>query len=258
MRPSRFFAWLALALGLLALPAHAETLPLPGNLTDLNSDEGERFFVESGATATYFRIADHFVTQMTQAYCGVASIVMVLNAAGVPAPSSPQYQPYRIFTQDNVLDDRSETVLPRAVLGMQGMTLDQLGVLLALHPLTVEVHHASDGGLDAFRAAAREYLAAKDHFVVVNYLRRTIGQEFGGHISPLAAYDAKADRFLILDVARYKYPPVWVKASDLFAAMNTTDVSNNNKTRGYVLVAKSAGAPPAPAPAPAARTNDPH
>ena len=47
----------------------------------------------------------------------------------------------------------------------------------------------------------------------MNYLRKAIGQERGGHISPLAAYDAKSDRFLILDVARYKYPPVWVKAS---------------------------------------------
>jgi hypothetical protein len=64
----------------------------------------------------------------------------------------------------------------------------------------------------------------------------------GGHISPLAAYDAKADRFRILDVARYKYPPVWVKASDLFDAMNTTDAANGNRTRGYVLVAKAGAA----------------
>ena len=136
---------------------------------------------------------------------------MVLNAAGVPAPTTPEYQPYHVFTQDNVLDERTDAVLPREVLARQGMTLDQLGGLLALHPLTIEVHHAADGGLDAFRAAARDYLAAKDHFVIVNYLRKAIGQQTGGHISPLAAYDAKEDRFLILDVARYKYPPVWVK-----------------------------------------------
>jgi hypothetical protein len=37
-----------------------------------------------------------------------------------------------------------------------------------------------------------------------------------------------------------------VKASDLFDAMNTTDASNDNKTRGYVLIAKSAAATPAP------------
>ena len=234
--------WLALALAL-CLPApvaRAETLPLPSDLTDLNSNQGETFFLESGALANYFPIADHFVTQKTQAYCGVASMVMVLNAAGVPAPTSPEYQPYHIFTQDNVLDERTEAVLPRDVLARQGMTLDQLGGLLALHPLRIEVHHAADGGLDSFRAAARDYLAAKDHFVIVNYLRRAIGQQTGGHISPLAAYDAKADRFLILDVARYKYPPVWVKASDLFDAMNTTDSANDNKTRGYVLIAKTA------------------
>jgi hypothetical protein len=248
MMPGRLFHCLALALCLLAPPAaYAETLPLPSNLTDLNSDEGERFFLESGALAAYFPIADNFVTQKTQAYCGVASIVMVLNAVGVPAPSTPEYEPYHVFTQDNLLDERTDAILPRAVLARQGMTLDQLGGLLSLHPVTIEVHHAADGGLDAFRAAARDYLAAKDHFVIVNYLRKAIGQQTGGHISPLAAYDAKVDRFLVLDVARYKYPPVWVKASDLFDAMNTTDAANDNKTRGYVLVAKSGTATPAPA-----------
>jgi hypothetical protein len=164
---------------------------------------------------------------------------MVLNALHAPAPSTPEYQPYHTFTQDNVLNEQTDAILPREVLAKQGMTLDQLGALLALHPATIEVHHAADGGLDAFRASARGYLAARNHFVIVNYLRRAIGQQTGGHISPLAAYDAAADRFLILDVARYKYPPVWVKASELFDAMNTADAANDNRTRGYVLVAKA-------------------
>jgi hypothetical protein len=246
MMSGRIAQSLALALCLLAPVARTETLPLPGNLTGLNSNQGETFFLESGARANYFPIADNFVTQKTQAYCGVASMVMVLNAAGVPAPTSPEYQPYQMFTQDNVLDERTEAVLPRDVLARQGMTLDQLGGLLALYPLTIEVHHAADGNLDSFRATARDYLAAKDRFVIVNYLRRVIGQQSGGHISPLAAYDAKADRFLILDVARYKYPPVWVKSSDLFDAMNTTDSANDNKTRGYVLIAKTVATTDAP------------
>jgi hypothetical protein len=164
---------------------------------------------------------------------------MVLNALHAPAPTTPEYEPYHTFTQDNVLNEHTDAILPREVLARQGMTLDQLGALLGLYPATIEVHHAEDGGLDAFRESARGYLAARDHFVLVNYLRKAMGQERGGHISPLAAYDATSDRFLILDVARYKYPPVWVTASDLFAAMNTTDASNNNKTRGYVLVTKA-------------------
>jgi hypothetical protein len=242
MMSARLVRLLAFALCLSTTGLSAQTLPLPDNLTDFNSEQGEKFFLESGALQAYFPIAENFVTQKTQAYCGVASIVMVLNALHAPAPSTPEYQPYYTFTQDNVLDEHTDAILPRDVLAKQGMTLDQLGALLALHPEAVEVHHAADGSLDAFRASARDYLAARDHFVIVNYLRKTIGQQIGGHISPLAAYDDKADRFLILDVARYKYPPVWVKASDLFDAMNTTDAANDNKTRGYVLVAKTSAA----------------
>jgi Phytochelatin synthase len=237
-RWARFFQSLALALSLAAPLAHAETLALPPNLTDLNSEEGQKLFLESGSFTAYFPIADNFVTQKTQSYCGVASVVMVLNALGMPAPTTPEYQPYHTFTQDNLLDDQTDAVLPRAVLARQGMTLDELGKLLALHPLAIEVHHAADVSLDAFRASARDYLRAKDHFVLVNYLRKAIGQQIGGHISPLAAYDPIADRFLVLDVARYKYPPFWVKTSDLFDAMNTTDAVNNNMTRGYVLISK--------------------
>lgn len=222
--------------------ARGETLPLPGSLVDLSSEQGERFLLESGLDA-YVPISTTFVTQKTQAYCGVASMVMVLNALHVPAPTSPEYTPYTTFTQDNVLDDRSDQILPREVLDRQGMTLDQLGRLLGLHPVGVQVHHAADGELDAFRAAARDALAGKHRFVIVNYLRKVIGEERGGHISPLAAYDAQADRFLILDVARYKYPPVWVRTADLFDAMNTTDADNDGKTRGYVIATRP---PPAP------------
>ena len=120
------------------------------------------------------------------------------------------------------------------------MTLDQIGGILALEPVKAEVHHASDSSVEEFRKLASAYLRESGHFVIVNYLRKALGEERGGHISPLAAYDAKTDRFLILDVARYKYPPVWVKTADMFAAMNTSDAANDNKSRGFVLVTAAA------------------
>ena len=110
-------------------------------------------------------------------------------------------------------------------------------------PVKVEIHHAAESSVDEFRKVARSYLGEPGHFVLINYLRRAIGQESGAHISPLGAYDEKSDRFLILDVARYKYPPVWAKASDLFDAMNTPDPSNEGKTRGYVVVGKAEAGP---------------
>ena len=240
MRPHCIIA-LLLGLALGATGVRAETLPLPPNLIDVQSDDGGKLLFESEARAAYMPLSINFLTQKTQSYCGVASIVMVLNALNVPAPTTPEYQPYHTFTQDNFLDEKTDLIRPRELLAKQGMTLDQLGRLLAAQPVAVEVVHAADSALDQFRARARDFLSRKDHFVVVNYLRKAIGQEKFGHISPLAAYDAEADRFLILDVARYKYPPVWVTAADLFSAMNTTDFDNDDKTRGFVLVSKPGG-----------------
>jgi Phytochelatin synthase len=226
----------ALILGLGVAGANADSLPLPDSLTGFSTDDGEAYFAESDAHAAYFPLASNFLTQKTQAYCGVASMVMVLNALGLPAPVVPEYEPYRTFTQDNVLSERTDAVLPRDTLAHQGMTLDQLGGILETHPVKAEVHHAADSSVEEFRKLASAYLGQSGHFVLVNYLRKAMGEEAGGHISPLGAYDAKADRFLILDVARYKYPPVWIKTADMFAAMNTPDVVNDNKTRGFVLV----------------------
>ena len=216
--------------------ASAETLKLPDNLTGFDTETGEELLVQSDAREAYFPLASNFLTQKTQSYCGVASIVMVLNSLGVAAPAVPEFEPYRTFTQDNVLDEVTDTVLPRARLAEIGMTLDQIGGILNQKGVKAVVHHAADSSIDDFRTSAREALGKKGSFVIVNYLRKAMGQEKGGHISPLAAYDVESDRFLILDVARYKYPPVWVTTADLFAAMKTTDSDNENKTRGFVLV----------------------
>ncbi len=227
------------ATALFSMDAQGETLPLPQNLIGAATDAGEALLVGAEAREAYFPLANNFLTQENQAFCGVASIVMVLNAMQLLAPAVPEFDPYRTFTQDNFLDARTEAILPVELLKKQGMTLDQIGGLVAVQQVVVEVHHAADSSLEEFRSKAREYLAAPDRFVIVNYLRKAIGQEKGGHISPLAAFDADTDRFLILDVARYKYPPVWVTASELFVSMNTQDSDNQNKTRGYVLISKA-------------------
>jgi len=57
-------------------------------------------------------------------------------------------------------------------------------------------------------------------------------------VKSLAAYAEDGDRFLILDVSRYKYPPVWIEAEALFAAMDTPDSDNDNKSRGFVIVSR--------------------
>lgn len=226
----------AVVVGLcLAGGAVAQTLPLPQNLINFNSNEGEKLLIRSSALQDYFPLSIQFVTQKNQAYCGVASSVMVLNALGIPAPVAPEYGKFHLFTQDNFFNAQTQNVVTAEVVAQKGMTLDQLGKLLESYQVKAEVHHAGDLTLDEFRKIVVKNLQEPGNFVLVNYLRKAINQETGGHISPLAAYNQETDRFLILDVSRYKYPPVWVKASELWQAMATVD-SDSGKTRGFVLV----------------------
>lgn len=229
---------LFLITGIFGAKAIAQTLPLPPDLIAFNSPQGKELLQQSEARDDFWNLSIQFVTQVNQAYCGVASMVMVLNSLGIPAPEAPQYAPYHVFTQENFFDNpATRQVLSPDVVAQQGMTLDELERLLSSYSVHVQVYHSADTSLAVFRAKVAENLKQPGNFVIVNYLRSAIGQERGGHISPIAAYDQQSDRFLILDVARYKYPPVWVEAEDLWRAMATTD-STSGKSRGFVLVSR--------------------
>lgn len=214
----------------------AQTLPLAPNLINFNSKEGEKLLIESNARQDYFPLSIQFLTQENQALCGVASIVMVLNTLGISAPEDPVHKPYHFFTQTNLFNNpKAQQVMTFEEVSRQGMTLDQLGQLLESFSVNVKVYYGSDVSFNEFRQLIVKNLEQQNNYVIVNYLRSTINQEKGGHISPIAAYNKETDRFLILDVARYKYPPVWIKASELWQAIMTLDQSSK-KSRGFVLV----------------------
>jgi hypothetical protein len=234
----RWFALLAVVVVVPAGPIVAETLPLPATLIALSSEEGQELLFAADARADFAPLVEEFVTQANPAYCGPATISMVLNALDLPRPPSEATLGLGFFDQENIFNASTEAVKPRDEILRAGMTLDELGRLLATYDLEVTVQHAEDASLDAFRETAVAALDDRDSFVLVNYLRSAIGQEKGGHISPLAAYDAETDRFLVLDVTRYKYPPIWVEAAALFDAMDTPDADNGGKTRGYLTVGR--------------------
>lgn len=238
MIPKSLLKFLLLGICLSGSTVLAQTLTMSPNLVNFNSKEGGKLLIESQAREDFFPLSSQFVTQNNQAYCGVASIVMVLNSLGIPAPEVPQYKPYRVFTQENFFsNEKTKKVISAEDVARKGMTLAQLGGLLESYGVKVKIYHGADISLDNFRKLAAENLQQPGNFIIVNYLRKAIGQERGGHISPLAAYNQQTDRFLILDVSRYKYPPVWVKAEELWKAMATHDTTSG-KTRGFVFVSQ--------------------
>ena len=99
--------------------------------------------------------------------------------------------------------------------------------------------------LDEFRADVQTILSGggaadavtQRHrgILVVSFSRAGLGQTGEGHFSPVAAYHAHTDSVLILDVARYKYPPYWVSVTQLYHAMQPCDPATN-QPRGWLLV----------------------
>ena len=210
------------------------------SLTPLAEPAGLELLSTSRQRADYGALAETFLTQANLAYCGVASSVMVLNSLAVPAPAASGYGPYRFWTQDNLFSsDATRAVLPPEQVARRGMTLQQLRALLVSSGARAQAIHGGSLDLAAFRRLVMANQTNPHDRLLVNYLRSSMGQEGGGHISPVAAYHAPSDQVLILDVARYRYPSVWVPLQDLWRAIRTTD-SDSGLSRGLVVVRRPA------------------
>jgi hypothetical protein len=243
---TRALAVTALAVALQACavaerPEPKKDVKITGAYVTLISDEGRTRIARSTHKVDYVSLMATFTTQERQTLCSVATGVSILNALPLKRPVDPKYAPYPYFTQANYFNDRVDTIITRDRTLMIGQTLDEAAAVMAAHGAITRAYHAGDSSLDEFRRLAKANMDERDNFVAVNYRRNHVGQPPGAHFSPLAAYDDKTDSFLILDVARYKFPPVWVSAADLFAAMNTLD-TDSGKTRGFLVVS----APPRP------------
>jgi hypothetical protein len=202
-----------------------------------DSAEGKTLRARMPADADYWQLAPNFTAQITQSYCSVASAITVLNSMPIAKPVDPTYAPYAYFTQSNFFTPAVVKVIgPQTVLAM-GMTREEMAETLSRQGVKA-ISIAGDTFSDeSLRTLLKKALGDDGRFVLANYSRGTLGQVGGGHWSALAAYDASSDSVLILDVAKYKYPPAWVSISLLRQAIATTD-RTSNKTRGLVIVSK--------------------
>jgi glutathione gamma-glutamylcysteinyltransferase len=209
--------------------------PLPDDAIAFSSPDGRRLFGEASAEGGmdgYFALAEQFHTQSDPAYCGLGSLVVALNALGVD-PERTWKGPWRWFAED-LLD----CCVPLADVRRRGLDLDELDCLARCNGADVETYRADAYGIDDWRTALG--LAARgDAVIVASYDRTALGQTGGGHFSPIGGYLGSRDLVLILDVARFKYPPHWVPAERLWNAMNTLDPATG-RVRGWVALRRSA------------------
>lgn len=202
-----------------------------------DTTEGKTLRSRMPVDADYWQLIPTFAVQVTQSYCSVASAITVLNAMPIKKPIDPTFAPYAYFTQSNFFTpDVAKVISPETVLAM-GMTREEMAETLTRQGVTARSIAGDTFDDQSLRSLLQNTLVDDGQFVLANYLRANLGQVGGGHWSVLAAYDAQSDSALILDVAKYKYPPVWVGISTLRQAIATIDTTSN-KARGLVIVSK--------------------
>ena len=189
-------------------PAPERTLymrPLPASHAALDSAVGRAAFQRAllaGTAEGYFKLAQQFHTQADPAYCGLGSLVCALNALGID-PGRRWKGSWRWFSEE-LLD----CCKPLDEVRRSGISLDVAACLARCNGADAAVHRAGRAETDV--ALFREHVLA-----------------------------AASDQALVLDTARFKYPPHWMPVELLFAAMQERD-ADTGAARGWLMLTKRA------------------
>lgn len=217
---------------------YRRVLPSPPAI-DFASSEGKRLFTEAlgdGTMEGFFKLISYYQTQSEPAYCGLATLAVVLNALSID-PGRKWKGPWRWF-DDSMLD----CCEPLAKIKTDGITFGKVACLARCNGAKVVAFRTNESTVDDFRKHVVSCSSSEDCHVITSYHRGVLKQTGTGHFSPIGGYHAGKDMVLILDVARFKYPPHWVPLTVLWDAMNTIDGATG-LPRGYMILSRQPRGP---------------
>lgn len=204
-------------------------------LVYIDEDAGWRRLLDASHQRDYFRLDTYVESEKFLTFCAPASMAAVLNSLEIDRPVDPARYPYPFFTQESVFTLANQKIRSFEEVVTEGLTLAEVGQFLTNLQVRAQVHFAEETSADEMRRVILEALSDRGRRVILNYERAAMGQRGGGHVSPIGAYDAASDSVLVMDVAPYKYPAVWVPFATLYRAMEGID-SGSERSRGVVLV----------------------
>lgn len=206
------------------------------DLIYLNTSAGTKLLLNADHNKQFFSLMPYVTTEEIETFCGPASIASALNSLQTKnRPVAPQFKPYPYFTQDSLFVESTNKIIAKDKVMTSGLTLEQLGQFLDVWAANPKIYYGSELSISQLRKLITSSLSNPHQRLIVNFNRAAIDQLGHGHFSPIGAYDSKTDSVLILDVAKYKYPPVWVKATDLLTAVKGIDPSSG-KSRGLMQI----------------------
>lgn len=209
-------------------------------LTPLDSDAGSKMLtssISSGYASQFLTEIRYFTPQQNLSFCSIATSSIILNTLGVTPPNDNNFGKYKIFTQNNLFTPELLTKTGiNAAYVKHGLKLAEEAKLLNSFPGIAATAYSTESlTLTQTRTLIVNALKSNTQLVIANIFRGKMDESGGGHFSPVAAYEAKSDNVLFMDVAAFKHGPTWVPMTTLYNAMHTKD---GNTYRGFILVGK--------------------
>ena len=90
---------------------------------------------------------------------------------------------------------------------------------------------------NTFRTACIACSRRNSMILTVNSSRKFLQETGSGHFSPLCGYHNKTHSVLLLDIARYKYPPYWIECRYIYNSLIPFDC-DRRKRRGFSVISK--------------------
>ena len=215
---------------------------LPKNLLDYRtSDSRIRLCrtLQAGYAVPFLTLSSCYNTQSKLAYSGLSTLAIILN--------SLQIDPRRRWktTTGWYTDKLLDKCVYKDGLKEPGTTLEEFVYLAECNGAIATIVRPNNSivQFEKFVQSLQRVCTGAEQpsdknnndEIPKEYSREAVGQFGGGHYSPVAALDRETNSVLILDTARYKYPPHWIPVELIFQAMLPID-NVTGKSRGYIVL----------------------
>lgn len=224
---------------------------------------------------SFFSLSEQFVTQSEPSFCALSSLAMVLNALCYDPKKTWKGSWRWVSEETLQCESVQKCGHSLDKVRKSGMDFNEFRSLATCHSVPIQSYRVYDNNtytnddisssssssisisnspnisprsrpsssseletnIDLFRSQVIETSSSNnaDTFIVVNFSRKVLGQTGDGHFSPIGGYNRDRDLVLIMDVARFKYPPFWVPLQQLWQSMSVID-SGTKDSRGYFIL----------------------
>ena len=221
--------------------------PLPENLLDYRSSESRIRLcrtLQTGYAAPFLSLSSCYNTQSQLTYCGLSTLSIILNSLQIDPRR--RWKTITGWYTDKLLDKcvykdgqkESGTTLEEFVYlaecnGANATVVRPNNSIAQLEKFVQSLERVCTGGEQPSDKNNNDEIPTE--LMAISYSREAVGQFGGGHYSPVAALDRETNSVLMLDTARYKYPPHWIPVELIFQAMLPIDVVTG-KGRGYIVL----------------------